>query len=96
MNLKMYVINEGDLTTDWVVAESEEQAVEIYDELSGINLYEEYKDNETNDIEDYIREMSMNEMMTYYPDGKNPDKDTIENIIKKYCTKPDFFATSEF
>lgn len=98
MNLKMYVINEGEMVTDWVVAESEEQAVDIYEDITGINMYEEHRDNDCNDLKDYIREMRMDETMTFYPDAnlENPDKDTALNLIKKYCDKPDIFASSEF
>ncbi len=91
MELKMYVFGESDDVITWVVAENREQAINIFENITGDRISHEFEN-----LEDYAREASPTEKMTYYHDGVNPEKDTMENLIKKYCTVPDVFATSEF
>lgn len=88
MGLKMFRFGDG--PCDWIVAETKEQAIKIY--KANFDTFEDY----FGDGSDNIEEEPMDKIFTYYHDGKTPDKDTIENHIKKYCDKPDIFACSEF
>ncbi|GGP17158.1 hypothetical protein [Oceanobacillus neutriphilus] len=89
--LKMYVFGEGDDVKTWVAAESKKQAIGIFESVTGLDIAFEFCNPN-----DYAREMDPNETMTYYHDGKSPEKDTMQNLINKYCDEPDIFATSEF
>lgn len=89
--LKMYVFGENDDVITWVAAETQGQAIDLYENITGDEIAHWF-----NDLNEYAREMDPNEMMTYYHDGKTPEKDTIQNLINKYCDTPDIFATSEF
>lgn len=95
MELKMYVFGEDEGVIEWVCATSKEEAIRIYKSICGEECWNEITEG-YGDQEDYVREMSPDEEFTYYHDGATPDKDTIANHIKKYCTKPDMFACSEF
>lgn len=90
MELKMFRF--GDDPCDWIVAESKEQAIRIYKATFGEEIFEEYFGDGTGNIE----EEPSDKLFTYYYDGRTPDTDTIGNLIKKYCDKPDVFACSEF
>lgn len=91
MELKMYVFGEDEGITTWVVAKNRNQAIGIFEDITGLNIADEFEN-----LNDYAREASPDEVMTYYHDGINPEKDTMQNLIKKYCKQPDVFATSEF
>lgn len=92
MDLKMYVFGEGDDVVNWVVAENKEQAIGLFEDNTGLDIAYEF------DMlpGDYAREASPGEIMTYYHDGVEPEKETMQNLINKYCTKPGMFATSDF
>lgn len=91
MDLKMYVFGESEDVVTWVVAKNQKQAIDIFENITGDRI-SHYFEN----LNDYVREASPKETMTYYPDGLTPEKDTMENLIKKHCKEPDVFATSEF
>ncbi|GGJ48891.1 hypothetical protein [Virgibacillus salexigens] len=91
MELKMFVFGENDGVVTWVVAGSKEQSINIFENITGLNIADEFENSD-----DYVRETSPDEQMTYYHDGRNYEKDTMQNLITKYCDKPDVFATSEF
>ena len=87
MELKMYVFGEESGVVTWIVAKSKDQAVKIFEGMTGVEI---------EDLENEVREAGPDEEMTYYHDGKTPKKNTMANLIKKYCDEPDIFATSEF
>lgn len=86
MELKMYQFDGS--TVFWVCATNEHQAINIFKSFLG----------ERKDFfgDKGVREMSPNEFFTYYPVEFTPETDTINNLIQKYCTKPDIFANSNF
>ncbi|AYP68805.1 hypothetical protein BpsM61_00031 [Bacillus phage vB_BpsM-61] len=90
MELKMFRF--GDSPCDWIVAETKEQAIEIYKGNFGEWEFQEYFGDGTDNIE----EEPTDKLFTYFHDNATPEKDTFGNLIKKYCDKPDIFATSEF
>lgn len=94
MELKMYEFESG--VTDWICAESKEEAIEIYKSYYGEDAYTESLEMHGGNIEDFITECDGEEMFIYYENGINGDKNTFNNLIKKYCEKPDHFATSEY
>lgn len=91
MELKMYRF--GNDYMDWVCHESEEQAIELYKSIVGEDCFQDLLDDYGDEA---VTEEPMEKEFTYYHDGVTPEKDTFENLIKKYCTEPDIFATSEF
>lgn len=91
MELKMYQFDGGVMT--WVCATSEEEAVNIFKSVCGEDVWIESKECYG---EEAVREMQPDHLFTYYHDGINPERDTIKNLIDKYCTKPDVFATSDY
>jgi hypothetical protein len=91
MELKMYQFDGGVMT--WVCATNEKEAINIFKTACGEDVWEESKECFG---EQAVIELHPDHLFTYYHDGINPEKDTIKNIIKKYCTKPDMFATSDF
>ncbi|MCM3619186.1 hypothetical protein M3936_16475 [Sutcliffiella horikoshii] len=91
MELKIFKF--GDDSCDWVCHETKEQAINFYKDTCGEECFQELVECYGDEA---VTEEPMVKMFTYYHDGVTPDKDTIENHIKKYCHKPDFFATSEF
>ncbi|WP_079708110.1 hypothetical protein [Paraliobacillus ryukyuensis] len=91
MNLKMFKF--GDDRCDWVCHESEEQAIDLYKSIIGEDEFQEMLDCFGDEA---VTEEPMDKLFTYYHDGVTPEKDTFENLINKYCTEPDVFATSEF
>lgn len=91
MGLKMFRF--GTDPYDWVVAENLNQAANIYKDTFGEDVFYELIQWEG---ERAIEEEPLNKVFSYYYDGVHKDEDTIENLIKKYCNKPDMFASSEF
>lgn len=91
MELNMYEFEGGEII--WICAESKEQAISIFKRLCGDECWEDGVEQHGDDA---VREMSRDEEFSYYHDGRNADKDTIGNHIRKYCTKPDVFATSSY
>lgn len=91
MELKIYKF--GDDYIDWVCHESKEKAIDLYKSVCGEDCYQELVECYG---EDAVTEEPMDKVFTFYPDGINPEKDTFANLIKKYCKRPDLFATSEF
>lgn len=91
MDLKMYQFDGGVQT--WICATNATEAINIFKSVYGSNVW-----SETYDCygEHAVRELLPDHPFTYYHDGINPEKDTIQNLISKYCTKPDIFATSDF
>lgn len=87
----MYVFGENEGVITWIVAEHEEQATSIFEYITDIKV-----ENDCENPNEYVRETSPEETMVYYHDGRNSEENTMENLIKKYCYKPDVFATSEF
>lgn len=91
MNLKMYVFGEDEGVVTWIAAENKEQAINIFEHITDVNIKIEVENPN-----EYVREASPGETMNYYHDGTTRETDTMENLINKYCTEPDIFATSEF
>lgn len=91
LELKMFRF--GTDPYDWIVAENVIQATNIYKDTFGEDIFYELIQWEG---EKAIYEEPNDKLFSFYYDGVNKDEDTIENLIKKYCKKPDIFACSEF
>lgn len=91
--MKLKIFRFGNDRCDWVCHENEKKAISLYKSICGEDCYEDLLES---DGDEAVSEEPMDKMFTYYHDGKTPDKDTFENHIRKYCTKPDIFASSEF
>ncbi|WP_163579092.1 hypothetical protein [Gracilibacillus saliphilus] len=96
MELKMYEFFEADMKLDWVCATSTDEAISIYSDLVGKGFIDEWLEAYDGNKDMFVREMSMDEKFTYYHDCITPERDTIKNLIEKYCDKPDMFATADF
>jgi hypothetical protein len=94
MDLKMYAFGEDGVTT-WICATTKEQSISIFKSICGEDCWNDSVEEYENE-DDFVREMDSDEQFIYYHDGKTPEKDSVGNLIKKYCTKPDMFACSEF
>lgn len=91
MELKMYEF-EGAVMV-WVCAKNKEQAINIFQEHHGEDVWQEGVEMYGDDA---VREMSGDEVFTYYHDGVDKDENTIKSHIKKYCDRPDVFAISDW
>jgi hypothetical protein len=91
MNLKMFRF--GNDYCDWVCHESKEKAINLYKTIVGEETFQGLVDVYGDEA---VTEEPVDKVFTYYHDGVTPEKDTFENLIKKYCTKPGIFASSEW
>lgn len=85
----MYEFDAGEKV--WVCAINEEQAINLFKIWYGEEFWQDGLEGDTT-----VREMSNDEVFTYYHDGSTPEEDTIGNHLKKYCSKPDMFAVSAY
>jgi hypothetical protein len=98
-DLRMYALLE-DGVTEYVVARSKDEAWSKYVESVGMEVVIDFLGDEYGDEEKpadiAIREMDQDDVITYYSDGKRPEKNAVKNIIAKYADGPCYFACSEF
>ncbi|WP_121605351.1 hypothetical protein [Virgibacillus sp. Bac332] len=90
--MKLKIFRFGNDRCDWVCHESKEKAISFYVSMCGGDCYKDLLEFWGDEA---VTEEPMDKAFTFYPDEETPDKDTFDNLIKKYCDKPDFFAHSE-
>ncbi|HBV98079.1 MAG: hypothetical protein JL50_00770 [Peptococcaceae bacterium BICA1-7] len=103
-NKKMFRINENGVS-EWVVAESREQAFEFYREYVGENsVDEDYKrylrENPGNSFEDfmdyYVKEEEMDREFTLHNDDGTKERKTIREFLEDESEVPSYFACEDY
>lgn len=101
---KMFCINE-DGVSEWVVAESKEQAFEFYRELVGEKCIEEdhqqyLKDMPSSSFEDfmdyYVKEEEMDKEFTLHNDDGTKERKTIREFLEGESVVPSYFACEDY
>jgi hypothetical protein len=102
MDKKMFLFNE-DGVAEWIVAESIEQAIKFYEEVTGgsmaqtfnldKNLYGSWEEF----VDGYVKEEPLDKVFNYHDyRGKDIEKKTVQEFLNDVEEVPSYFACSEY